>query len=171
MPLHTTPSTLGAAADAIVVRRLVHGDVAAAQEIQKVFALARQQEAAQIGARPTDGSVRQEVRAITRSADLHLGARIGGELVGVLTVGPDAEAGQLSLTALVVHPQHQRRGVGAALVHDALGRGAGLDFAVVAGAANAPALALYRSLGFVEYRRGELGPARLPVVKLRRRAP
>lgn len=170
MPPDTTPSTLPAAADAIVLLRLVHGDRAVAQEIQAVFALARRQEAARIGAPPTDGPAPPEVRAIMRSADLHLGARIGGELVGVLAVGPDTEPGQLALTALVVHPRHQRRGVGAALVHDALGRGGGLDFAVVAGAANGPALALYRSLGFVEYRRGELGPAQLPVIKLRRRA-
>lgn len=170
MPLDASPSTLPAAADAIVLLRLAQGELAVAQEIQEVFALARRQEAAQIGAPPADGSAPQEVRTIMRSANLHLGARIGGELVGVLSVGPDAEPGQLALTALVVHPRHQRRGVGAALVRDALGRGSGFDFAVVASADNGPALALYRSLGFVEYRRGALGPAQLPVVKLRRRA-
>lgn len=159
-----------ARASGLVLQRLAHHDAAVANEIQVVFALARVQEAATIGAVPAATSALSEQQAITRSAELHLGARVDGQLAGVLTIGADAEAGQLALTALVVHPRHQRRGVGTALVADALARGAGFVFAVIASADNPAALALYHSLGFVEYRRGQLGPARLPMVKLRRPA-
>jgi ribosomal protein S18 acetylase RimI-like enzyme len=68
----------------------------------------------------------------------------------------------------VVHPDHQRRGIARRLLRDALQRGAGLVFSVVAGATNQPALALYRSLGFVTYREGMLGETGIAVVKLRR---
>jgi ribosomal protein S18 acetylase RimI-like enzyme len=41
-------------------------------------------------------------------------------------------------------------------------------FAVATPALNTPALSLYRSLGFVEYRYGTLGPEGVGLVKLRR---
>jgi ribosomal protein S18 acetylase RimI-like enzyme len=41
-------------------------------------------------------------------------------------------------------------------------------FAVATTALNAPALRLYRSLGFVEYRYGTIGAEGLGLVKLRR---
>ena len=43
-------------------------------------------------------------------------------------------------------------------------------YAVATGAENAPALALYRELGFVAYRQGSIGVGQLALVKLRRAA-
>ena len=70
----------------------------------------------------------------------------------------------------MVHPSAQRQGIARALMQDALRRGAGMVYAVATGAANAPALALYRELGFVAYRQGSMGTAQLALLKLRRDA-
>jgi ribosomal protein S18 acetylase RimI-like enzyme len=99
---------------------------------------------------------------------MHLGALRGEELLGAVSIGPDDEAGQLCITSLVVHPAHQRRGVGRALLAEVLRLGPTQVFAVSTGAANTPALALYREFGFVAYRHGTMGKESLPVVKLRR---
>ena len=102
--------------------------------------------------------------------EFHLGAWSGDTLQGVVSVGPDDEPDQLCIGMLVVHPSAQRQGIARALMQDALRRGAGMVYAVATGAANAPALALYRELGFVAYRHGSMGTAQLPLVKLRRDA-
>lgn len=154
-----------------VVQPLETRDVSVAQAVQAIFVGAHLQEAAEIGAPATASLQGRSVDEIMNSAEFYLGAHGHGELLGVLTVGPDAEAGQVALTALVVSPKHQRRGVGSALVQQALDRGPGLVFSVTAGANNLPAMALYKSLGFVEYRWGHMGEAQLPMVKLRRQAP
>ena len=107
---------------------------------------------------------------ICASDDFHLGAWVGEQLAGVLSIGPDDEPGQLCITGLVVRPDRQRAGVGRALLEDALARGQGMAFAVSTAAGNTPALALYQSLGFVPYRYGVVGPKALPLVKLRRAA-
>jgi ribosomal protein S18 acetylase RimI-like enzyme len=108
------------------------------------------------------------VADIQAGADCYLGALEQGALVGALSFAPDDELGQFIVNALVVHPEQQRRGFGRALLVEALRLGHGHAFAVATGADNTPALALYRSLGFVEYRRGSLGPEALAMVKLRR---
>jgi ribosomal protein S18 acetylase RimI-like enzyme len=100
--------------------------------------------------------------------EYHLGAFDGSALLGALSLGPDDEADQIQIATLVVHPAHQRRGIGTALIREALRRGEGMVFAVSTGAGNAPALALYRTLGFAVYRHGTIGPERLELVKLRR---
>ena len=103
---------------------------------------------------------------------LFLGALRGDQLLACLSLVPDDdEPGQVAIGALVVHPAEQRRGLARALVSDALRRCAGQVVAVTTGALNAPALALYRGLGFVEYRRGTLGAEAIEVVKLRCAAP
>lgn len=152
------------------VQPLQQHDPDVAREVQAVFALAQLQEAAQIGLAPADTPPGRSVDEVMASADFHLGARDGPCLVGVLTVGPDDEADQVAISALVVHPQHQRLGVGRALLREVLARGEGLVFCVTASAHNPAALALYASAGFVAYRHGALGPQALPMVKLRRPA-
>jgi ribosomal protein S18 acetylase RimI-like enzyme len=97
-----------------------------------------------------------------------LGAWMDSELCGALSVAPDDEPGQISISLLVVDPDWQRRGIARALVLDALRRGAGAPFSVTTLGANAPALALYAGLGFEPIRHGLLGAQQLPVVKLRR---
>lgn len=152
-------------APAATIAPLDHRDPAVAQRLHDVLVLAHAQEARLLGATPAPlaGSTPADIQA----SDLfYLGALRGGELLGALILGGDDDPDQIRITTLVVHPAHQRQGIARRLVQEALRRGAGLVFSVQAGAGNAPALALYHGLGFVEYRRGTLGA--LPLVKLRR---
>lgn len=151
------------------IEPLAHHEPAVAQQIHAVLLLAHAQEAQllQVGVFVPMARTPEDIQA---SGDYFLGALRGDTLLGCVGLGPDDEAGQISIAALVVHPDHQRQGVGRALVGEALRRGAGMVLSVATGAKNAPALALYRGLGFVEYRRGTLGAEAIEIVKLRRAA-
>jgi len=168
--MHAKPPRAHAEA-MLLIQPLQQRDTAVAQRLQLLFALAYEQEAAELGAPAPDLPGTRSVEAILASSEFYLGASQDGELVGALTIGSDTEPEQIAITTLVVHPNHQRRGIGRSLVQEALARGAGLVFSVTAGANNGPALALYTSLGFVQYRKGILGQADLPMIKLRKRAP
>jgi ribosomal protein S18 acetylase RimI-like enzyme len=89
------------------------------------------------------------------------------QLLGALSLGPDDEPDQINIGSLVVHPQHQRQGIGRSLLAAALRQGEGKVFSVSTGARNTPALNLYREFGFVVYRHGTIGPEALELVKLR----
>jgi ribosomal protein S18 acetylase RimI-like enzyme len=140
-------------------------DIEMARRLHRLLALAHAQEAMLLQHTQRLAATVADIQA---SGDFHLGAWSEGELLGALSIAPDDEPGQLCIRQLVVHPLHQRQGLARALVAEALRRGPGMVFAVAAGADNAPALALYRSLGFATYRRGSLGPQALPLLKLRR---
>ena len=149
------------------VQPLNHRQHAVAGQVHAVMQLAYAQEAALLQVQHF-APLQTTVEQLQRSADFHLGAWRGDALLGVLSVGPDEERDQLCIGMLVVHPAAQRQGVARALMQDALQRGAGMVFTVTTGAANAPALALYRELGFVAYRRGVMGAEQLALLKLRR---
>ncbi len=151
------------------VHAVDHRDAQVAARILAILRLTYTQEAAALGAiaAPPLGTTADD---ICGSAQFFLGAFIGAELVGVLALGPDDEPGQLHIATLVVHPQHQRRGAARALLLDLMQRAEGITLSVSAGAANAPALALYQGLGFEVYRRGIVGAEGLALVKLRRAA-
>jgi ribosomal protein S18 acetylase RimI-like enzyme len=153
----------------IIVEPLQHHDAATARRLHAVLVTAYAQEAALLGVQQF-APLGRTAEDIQRSADLHLGALRGDMLLGAVSVGPDDEAEQLCITSLVVHPVHQRQGVGRALLTEVLRLGRAQAFAVSTAAANAPALALYREFGFVAYRQGVMGAESLPVVKLRRPA-
>lgn len=142
-------------------------DAAVAQRLHDLLVLAHAQEAAQLGLAAT---LDRSVADLAAGDAYTLGAFDEEALVGALALGPDDEPGQIAITLLVVHPAQQRRGIARALVTEALRRGPGMAFSVSAGAANAPALALYAGLGFVPYRRGVIGAAAVPLLKLRRPA-
>lgn len=147
---------------------LDHCDVAVAVQIHAVLMAAHAQEAVWLQVRKF-APLSRTVADIQAETGLYLGAFADGHLAGALAFAPDdGEPGQYLVSALVVHPSQQRRGIARALLQQALRLGAGEAFAVATGASNAAALALYRSLGFVEYRRGTIGPQALPLVKLRR---
>jgi ribosomal protein S18 acetylase RimI-like enzyme len=150
-----------------VVQALTHQELAVAEQIHAVMMFAYAQEAALLKVKhfvPLERAV-SDVQA---SSDFFLGAFVEGELLAAIGIGPDDEPDQLCINSLVVHPKAQRQGMGRLLVATALQRGAGEVFAVATAALNAPALALYRAFGFVEYRWGEIGAERLGLVKLRR---
>lgn len=107
-----------------------------------------------------------ETLAELRTADeTFLGAWVDGVLGGAISWR--VEEGVLDIHRLVVSPALHRRGVGRALVREALGRHPGLAAVVQTGAANAPARALYEAEGFTVV--GELEPVPgLRVARLRR---
>lgn len=150
------------------ISTLSHADAAVAAQIHAVLRPAYAQEAALLNGGPDFPPLARTVADVQASADTHLGAWVGDELAGVLSVGDDDEPGQRCIGMLVVHPRHQRQGIARALMQAQLQREAMHAHAVSTGARNAPALALYTGLGFTVYRTGALGG--LPMVKLRRPA-
>jgi ribosomal protein S18 acetylase RimI-like enzyme len=152
------------------IEPLAHRELAVAQKIHAVLLLAHAQEAQLL--QVTDFvPMARTPEDLQASEDYFLGAFLGETLLGCLGLGPDDEPGQISIASLVVHPAHQRQGIARALMAEALRRAAGMVLSVATGAKNTPALALYRSLGFAEYRRGTLGAEAIEIVKLRRVVP
>lgn len=151
------------------IEPLDHREPAVAGRIHAVLLLAHAQEARLLQVEHFL-PMQRTPEDLQASDEYFIAALRGDELLGCLSLGPDDEPGQISLASLVVHPAHQRQGIARALVAEALRRSAGFGICVTTGAKNEPALALYRSFGFAEYRRGTLGAEALEVVKLRRPA-
>jgi aspartate racemase len=145
-----------------------HHDPAVAQRIHAVLVPAYAQEAALLQVKDFT-PMRRTPQDIAAGREVYLGAWVGGALVGAIALEPDDEHEQILIGTLVVHPAQQRRGIARALLQAALKLAEEAVFAVSTGVRNAPALALYKSQGFVPYRRGSIGPEALPLVKLRRR--
>lgn len=149
------------------IERLDPRGAEVAAQIHAVLVLAHAQEAQRLGlAQPA--VLARSTQDIQASGEFVLGALCGDELRGVLCLGPDDEGDQIRITTLIVHPAHQRQGLARRLLGEAVQRTEGAALAVAAAAGNAPALALYGSFGFVEIRRGSLGPGALEMLKLRR---
>ncbi len=113
------------------------------------------------------------VTDILQSNETFLGARIGDELVGVLSHQPGTEPGERDISSLVVSPAWHRQGIARKLLAAVLRDHTELVFTVSTGARNGPALQLYSQFGFVEHDRCVKGPAAIEVVSLRlsRKAP
>ncbi len=158
---------MAARSQPIAIEVLPHKTLATAQQIHAVMMVAYAQEAALLKVKHFVPLARA-VSEVQASSDFFFGAFVDAELVGAIGIGPDDEPHQLCINSLVVHPKAQRQGIGRLLVAAALQRGAGAVFAVATAGLNLPALSLYREFGFVEYRRGEIGPERVALVKLRR---
>jgi GNAT superfamily N-acetyltransferase len=108
------------------------------------------------------------VADIFGSQELFVGAFEDDVLAAVVSLCPDDDGRGMCLSSLVVHPAHQRRVLGRALGKSAIERVGDVDFYVQTAVANAPALALYVSLGFSEQRRWCVGPESLELLELRR---
>lgn len=144
-----------------------HHEPGVARQIHALLRQAHAQEAQRLGLQaPTGGA--QSAKQIQSSNAFYLGAFDGEAFVGAVSLAPDDEPDQVGIAMLCVAPAHQRQGIGRSLIVEALRRGTAMAFSVSAAADNAAALALYRGLGFVVYRRGTLGPEQLAMVKLRR---
>ena len=81
----------------------------------------------------------------------------GAAVVGV--VGLEQHADELVIARLFVAPPEFRRGIGSALVAQALARADGRRVRVGTGARNLPALALYERFGFRRLDEGEPTPS------------
>lgn len=154
------------------VEILSHRQLAVATQIHAVLMLAYAQEAVLLGVEYFP-PLQQTAADIQRSDEFFLGGfdtphLAEGALLGVISVRPDDEPGQINIACLVVHPAHQRRGVARALLSDALQRAPAAVFSVSTAAKNAPALALYQQFGFEPYKWGTIGEEGLALVKLRR---
>jgi ribosomal protein S18 acetylase RimI-like enzyme len=144
-----------------------HHDPQVAARIHAVLVLAHAHEGRLLGSK-AERRLERTVADIQAATAFYFGALRDGELLGAISLGPDDEPGQLRISSLVVHPEHHRQGIGAALMQEVLRRSVGMPLAVAATARNGPALALYGKFGFVAYRRGSLGPEAIEMLKLRR---
>ena len=167
--ISTSAATMKPATPVVILQPLPHRQREVAAGILAVMQQAHEQEGRWLQLSPVPPLL-ETVADIQASTRFHLGALQGDDIVGVLVIAPDDEPGQLSIASLVVQPRVQRQGLARRLVQDALQRGPGVVFSVSAASANTAAMALYRSLDFVPYRQGVLGPASLAITKLRRLA-
>lgn len=137
-----------------------------ADEIRRVLLLASAQEAAllDIVNRPLQAS-RSEIMASSLS---YLGVHAAdGALCGWISLDREKrEAGNVAVGSLVVDPARQRCGIGRMLLGVALKSVAPASLLVATPVLNTPALALYRSLGFVEFGRARSGCAAIELVLL-----
>ncbi len=138
-----------------------------AQAMLALVQLAHVQESGWLGVEPRPAAA-DALLALQGQRAFHLGAFSGDTLCGLLTLGPDDEAGQLIITTLVVHPQVQRQGLARQLLQAAFERGPGMTFSVCAATHNQPARQLYQRLGFVAYRQGVVDSSGVPMTKFRR---
>jgi ribosomal protein S18 acetylase RimI-like enzyme len=152
----------------LTIQRLEHQEPSVAARILQALELAHAQESVAIGSGQTHERTVEDIRT---SQELHFGAYEGTELLGLVAVGPDVEDEQLAITLLFVSTKHQRRGVATSLISYVVEAGAGHPFSVTVAKMNTAAMSFYRSMGFIEYRHGVMGPEDMPVIKLRKNAP
>jgi ribosomal protein S18 acetylase RimI-like enzyme len=146
-----------------------HRVMSIAGQLHAIQMAAYQQEAALLGA--TDFPPLQcTVADIRDSTESFLGAFIEDELVGAVSTWPDRDDHGTNIASLVVCPEHQRKGIGKALLGKIVAQHANTDLTVQTAANNAPAIALYYRFGFMELRRWRVGREQLELVKLRRLA-
>jgi ribosomal protein S18 acetylase RimI-like enzyme len=91
-----------------------------------------------------------------------------GQLAGAISVEEAVGQGEVDICSVAVAPAFQRLGLGRALVRFVIAGAAGRPLVVATAAANSPALALYRSEGFAEFKRSVVMSPSLEIVHLRR---
>jgi ribosomal protein S18 acetylase RimI-like enzyme len=148
------------------VRLLDHHDLSVAERIHAIQMAAYAQEAALLGA-VSFPPLQRQVIDVQRTEGQFLGAFVGDQLAGALSVEPGNVEHELTISSLTVDPEFQRRGLGCALVAAVLSEFTFRGLTVSTGARNVPALALYAQFGFVELSRRLVGEERLEVVELR----
>lgn len=138
-----------------MIRRLDLSDAGVAGSVLALQRAAYAVEAKLIGSDEIPG-LHEPVEALTASDEEFVGAFEADQLVAVLAYELTPEA--LDISRLVVAPTAFRRGLGEQLVRwvlDAMPRPRTI---VSTGSKNAPAIALYAKLGFVEVGRAEPVP-------------
>ncbi|SFJ68476.1 Acetyltransferase (GNAT) family protein [Paenibacillus sp. UNC496MF] len=142
-------------------------DPAAVRELLAVQRAAYRIEAELIGFDGIPG-LRDTEASLAACGETFYGRYESGALAGAISFKTDA--GTIDIHRLVVHPAQFRKGIGESLLRHALALYAGRAerFLVATGAANLPALRLYRKLGFAESRVFEPVPG-LRIAELERR--
>lgn len=137
---------------------------AVAVEVHRVMQAAYRVEADLLGVQEFV-PLHRTVADLLRADSTFLGAFLDGRLAGVAEIERPPQA-PVNVAALVVMPEHFRRGLGTALMRRVLeehGRG---PITVSTGVRNLPALRLYAGLGFEEQRRWSVDG--IPMVTLLR---
>lgn len=130
--------------------RLEHINPKVAAEIHRVMMAAYQVEAGLLGVSDFF-PLRRTVDQILSSRSLFLGAFDSDQLAAVAEI--EAAAEPVNIAALVVAPDHFRKGLATALLQSVLTLYQDHDLTVSTGLLNRPALLLYDKLGFREHRR------------------
>ena len=136
-------------------------------QLHGVWIAAYTQEAALLGASDFP-PLRRESSDLLAADEAAFLANLDGQLAGAVVFNQMTEIACVQIHALVVAPSLQRRGVARALVGAVVRHHPGLTLEVSTGAANTPALALYRQFGFREVCRSVAGPESLEIVTLKR---
>jgi ribosomal protein S18 acetylase RimI-like enzyme len=150
------------------IQRVNHRELLIAQQLHAVQKIAYAQEAKLLGAiyfPPLERSVID----VQSTDEVFLAAIMDDELIGAISVWPDPEGVGMNVASLVVAPQFQRQGIGAALMGSVLATHGDGAITVQTGVKNLPALSLYARAGFTEIRRWFVGREPLELVKLLRK--
>jgi GNAT superfamily N-acetyltransferase len=137
-------------------------DVAA--EIHRVMMAAYQVEAGLLGVSDFF-PLRRTVDQILSAPSLFVGTFADHQLAAVAEI--EATAGPVNIAALVVAPDHFRKGLATTLLRSVLGLYPGQSLTVSTGILNRPALMLYDKLGFREHRRWSTNDG-IPMITLLR---
>jgi ribosomal protein S18 acetylase RimI-like enzyme len=148
----------------ISIRRMANHVEEMASRIHALQNTAYRQEAALLGIREFP-PLNRTVGDVMASPDSFFGAFDGEELLGVISLEQRNE-NEVSISSLTVAPPFQRLGVARALVASIAGWSKSQKISVFTGAKNAPALGLYKQLGFVECSRRLVGVEQLEIVGL-----
>ena len=128
------------------IAALNHGDHAIANSIHSVM-----MEAYRVEARLLNVSefppLRRTSNDISRTRSCFIGAFVDDCIVAVIET-EEGHGATINIAALVVQPAHFRRGLGRALVQKTIEMHPQARITVSTGAKNAPAIALYKQLGF-----------------------
>lgn len=149
---------------------LVHSEAAIAAKIHALQMAAYAQEAALLGI-TTFPPLQRTAKDVLQSSESFLGAFEDHTLVGALGTQPDETDDSIQITSLVVHPKHQRKGIGRRLLQASIKQHASCAMTVQTAAANAPALHLYAEFQFTIHRHWSVGYPPLTLVQLRRAHP
>ena len=152
----------------LLLRKLEHQSLAVAHSIHGVQMLAYAQEAVLIGVSyfPPLGRTVQDVMG---SSELFIGAFEEDELVGAVSLCHNEEKSAINIASLVVHPKHQRRGIGLQLLRYAIDEFGSSAITVQTAAANKPAVSLYAHCGFDIYHRLSVEWGAIEMIKLIRK--
>ncbi|MFC4809684.1 GNAT family N-acetyltransferase [Paenibacillus sp. GCM10023250] len=150
-----------------MIRPISLTDPAAVRELLEVQRAAYRIEAELIGFDAIPG-LRDTEETLGACGETFYGRYESGALAGAISFKTDADV--VDIHRLVVHPAWFRKGIGESLLRHVLAQYAGRveRFLVATGAANLPALRLYRKLGFAESRTFEPVPG-LRIAELERR--
>jgi len=128
-------------------------DIAIAQRVLQLQRLAYQQEAELI-AYPDLPALRESLQQLQQCGERFLGWQEGDILLGALAF--DAHATEVHICRLVVSPTASRTGIAKRLLGQLYLRADGRPLRVSTATANAPAVVLYTSQGFVLERESRL---------------